>query len=383
LLSERINQKLRERAESNTLRQLSLPTGKADFFSNDYLGLARNAELATHVQQAYEGAHEINRLGATGSRLLSGNSMYAMQLEAKLANIFRGEAALLFNSGYAANMAVLSSLTQKGDLILYDELIHASLREGYRLSMAAHTAFRHNDPADLAQKLAHARRTIAGAILVVTETVYSMDGDNGILPQTLDLCAQYGAYPVVDEAHSTGVFGPGGAGLACAQGLADGFFARIYTFGKGMGTHGACVVGNRELIDYLINFARTFIYTTAMPLHNMVSIACAFDYLAQHPELQEKLQAIIRAYTEKVERVSLPTDVQKIVNQSPIQALVVPGSARCKALAAHLIGHGCEVRAIVAPTVKAGEERLRICLHNFNSEMELEALMGALATFAW
>jgi 8-amino-7-oxononanoate synthase len=383
LLTERIRQKLQERVDSHTLRRLSLPVAAADFYSNDYLGLARNPELADLVQRAYAQAREPNRLGATGSRLLSGNSAYAMQLEEKLAGVFRGQAALLFNSGYAANLAVLACLAQKGDLILYDELLHASLREGYRLSFAAHSSFRHNDPADLAAKLAHARRTVTGAILVVTETVFSMDGDNGALAQILDLCDQFGAQAVVDEAHSTGIFGPGGAGLACALGLENRFFARIYTFGKGMGAHGACVVGSRDLVDYLINFARPFIYTTAMPLHNLATLWCACDYLAAHPELAEQLQRVVAGYAARTEGLGLPVEVKKIVNQSPIQVLVVPGSERCRALAAHLVAHGCEVRAIVAPTVRAGEERLRICLHAFNTEAELDALAGALASFGW
>ncbi len=365
------------------MRSLSLSSGSVDFYSNDYLGLARSPALAQCVQVEYAQACELNRLGATGSRLLSGNSAYAMALERKLAQLFQGEAALLFNSGYAANLAVLSSLAQKGDLILYDELIHASLREGYRLSLAAHLAFGHNDLGDLAHKLAHARHTSAGAILVVTETVYSMDGDNGILRETLELCEQYGAFAIVDEAHSTGIFGPGGSGLVCGEGLAARFFARIYTFGKGIGAHGACVVGSQSLVDYFINFARPFIYSTAMPLHNLVSIACAFDHLAAHPALAAHLQAVVQYYRTKIGELSFPPDVKIIINTGPIQVLLVPGSARCKALAAHLIRSGCEVRPIVAPTVKAGEERLRICLHSFNTPAEVDVLIHALRQFGW
>ncbi|MCU0451165.1 MAG: 8-amino-7-oxononanoate synthase [Bernardetiaceae bacterium] len=379
----RLAHKLEQRAQTGNLRRLSLPQAPADFFSNDYLGLARHPELARQVQTAYEQVPETNRLGATGSRLLSGNSRYAEELEAYLARLFGAEAALVFNSGYAANLALLSALTQKGDVILYDELVHASLREGYRLSLAVHQPFKHNDPADLAAKLQAARPGPGGEVLVVTEAVYSMDGDNGILAETLDLCEQYGASAVIDEAHSTGVFGPGGTGLACQLGLAARFLARVYTFGKGVGAHGACIVGSRTLIDYLVNFARPFVFSTAPPLHSLVTLRCAFDYLAQHPQLQAQLQTVVSRFVTQMEALPLPPGVQKMLNQSPIQALVVPGNARCKALAAHLIAQGYEVRAILAPTVPAGAERLRVCLHAYNSPAEVDGLVAALASFAW
>ncbi|GAB4466217.1 MAG: pyridoxal phosphate-dependent aminotransferase family protein [Thermoflexibacter sp.] len=384
MLTERLQDKLNQREKDGNLRRLTLPTAKYDFFSNDYLGLAHNEELNHIVEQAYRSLVP-KKIGATGSRLLSGNSLYAMQLEEKLAHIFKGEASLLFNSGYHANSALISSVSQKGDVILYDELVHASLREGYRLSFANHIPFKHNDLEDLEKKLQNYQN--ASAIFVILESVYSMDGDNCALTEMLHLCKKYKAYVILDEAHSTGIFGEGGNGLVCELGLENLCFARVYTFGKAIGSHGACVVGSRVLIDYLVNFARSFIFTTAAPLHNLVSISCAFDYIKQHPDLQEDLKEKIHFYQQlttnnqqlKIINQKPETENSLIINNfSPIQIIRISGNEPCKKTANYLIENGFEVRAILAPTVKAGEERLRICLHTFNTKEEISALVGML-----
>jgi 8-amino-7-oxononanoate synthase len=372
MLTERLQDKLNQREKEGNLRRLTLPTARFDFFSNDYLGLAQNEELNQIIEQIY---HSLvpKKIGATGSRLLSGNSLYAMQLEEKLAQIFRGEAALLFNSGYHANSALISSISQKGDVILYDELAHASLREGYRLSFANHIPFKHNDLEDLEKKLQ--TYSHAPAIFVILESIYSMDGDNCALPEMLRLCKKYKAYAILDEAHSTGIFGEGGSGLVCELGLENLCFARVYTFGKAIGSHGACVVGSRLLIDYLVNFARSFIFTTAAPLHSLVSISCAFDYIRQHHELQNDLKEKICVY----QQLTANNPVATKSNFSPIQVIRISGNESCKQVANCLIENGFEVRAILAPTVKAGEERLRICLHTFNTKEEISLLVNVLA----
>jgi len=372
MLTERLQDKLNQREKEGNLRRLTLPTARFDFFSNDYLGLAQNEELNQIIEQIY---HSLvpKKIGATGSRLLSGNSLYAMQLEEKLAQIFRGEAALLFNSGYHANSALISSISQKGDVILHDELAHASLREGYRLSFANHIPFKHNDLEDLEKKLQ--TYSHAPAIFVILESIYSMDGDNCALPEMLRLCKKYKAYAILDEAHSTGIFGEGGSGLVCELGLENLCFARVYTFGKAIGSHGACVVGSRLLIDYLVNFARSFIFTTAAPLHSLVSISCAFDYIRQHHELQNDLKEKICVY----QQLTANNPVATKSNFSPIQVIRISGNESCKQVANCLIENGFEVRAILAPTVKAGEERLRICLHTFNTKEEISLLVNVLA----
>jgi 8-amino-7-oxononanoate synthase len=370
---KRLEAKLAQRKTEGNLRQLSLPTAQHDFFSNDYLGLARNEELLQMVDETYLSLPE-RKLGATGSRLLSGNSLYVMQLEQELSNIFRGEAALLFNSGYNANSALISCISQKGDVILYDELVHASLREGYRLSFAQHIPFKHNDLEDLEKKLQASQS--ANTIFVVIESVYSMDGDNCALAEILNLCKLYDAQVILDEAHSTGIFGEKGNGLACALGMENHCFARIYTFGKAIGSHGACVVGSRILIDYLVNFARGFIFTTAAPLHNLASITCAFRYISQRPDLQQDLKNRIQFYNHFKQEI---TNTQLFtISNSPIQVVRISGNEECKKVAHSLIYKGFEVRAILAPTVKAGEERLRICLHAFNTEEEITDLLTCL-----
>lgn len=377
----RLEAKLLEREQAGNLRSLSLSIAQYDFFSNDYLGLSRNQALHQRIEETYH-ALPTKNIGATGSRLLSGNSLYAMDLEAKLAHLFNGEAALLFNSGYNANSALISCITQKGDVIIFDELIHASLREGYRLSFANHIPFKHNNLEDLEQKLIASQN--ANAVFVILESVYSMDGDNCALEAMLMLCQRYNAQVIVDEAHSTGIFGEKGNGLVCKLGLEHLCLARVYTFGKAIGSHGACVVGAKILIQYLINFARSFIFTTAAPLHNLVSISCAFDYIAENPNLQQDLiekvayyHTIFKEYQHyQSGRVGEGQGI--VLSQSPIQVIPISGNEKCKNVAKQLIHNGFEVRAILAPTVRVGEERLRICLHIFNSKEQIEALLKTL-----
>jgi 8-amino-7-oxononanoate synthase len=363
---------LDDRRRAGNLRRLSLGEAKTDFCSNDYLGLARNPELHAQIGEAYgRESHPGN--GATGSRLISGNSPLAVALEDELAGLFRAEGTLLFNSGYAANTALLSAIPQKGDTILYDEYSHASLKEGARLSFANRFAFRHNDLADLERRLQRA----TGETFVVAESVYSMDGDFAPLRQLLDVCERYGAHLVWDEAHSTGLWGTAGNGIACSEGLHDRIFARIYTFGKAMGVHGACVAGSRVLIEYLVNFARPFIYTTALPLHSLVSVREAFRFLAAHPGFPAALHAKIAGFRQAAGSQNLLGHL--IAGRSPIQALRVGGNEATKRLAAGLQEAGFDVRPILSPTVREGEERLRICLHTYNTDEEITGLAGLLA----
>ncbi len=375
MLFPKLQQKLLERAENNSLRKLTVSKGMVDFFSNDYLGLARSKELSEKIGVEYE-KQKGNFNGSTGSRLLSGNSEYVLKVEEELAGLFRAEKTLLMNSGYNANISILSAIPQKGDTIIYDELIHASLKEGYRLSFANRFPFKHNDLEDLELKLKKGK----GDLFVVAESIYSMDGDTAPLKEMVILCEKYGAHLILDEAHSTGTFGENGNGLACALGIEQKIFARIYTFGKGMGIHGACVAGSKILIDYLVNFARPFIYTTALPVHSIVSVKCAFDYLKEKPELAKNLSEKIVDF-----RNNLP---EKIINEgryvesnSPIQVIKVSGNTEVKKLAANLQSKKLDIRPILSPTVKEGEERLRICLHVFNTKEEMELLYQSLNEF--
>jgi 8-amino-7-oxononanoate synthase len=366
----KLSQKLEQRREAVNLRSLTIPKGLIDFCSNDYLGLASNYDLNHLIEKEYKTISTNKPKGATGSRLISGNSQYYEDLEKYLADLFKSETTLLFNSGYAANMGVLSSIPQKGDTILYDELSHACIKDGARLSFADRFSFKHNDMADLEKRMQKA----AGDIFVVVEAIYSMDGDAAPLKELVMLCYKYSAYLIVDEAHSTGIFGENGSGLVCQLGLQEKVFIRIHTFGKAIGTHGACVAASQIVRDFLINFSRQFIYTTALPLHNLVSIKCAFEYLTKHADLPSDLQQKIDLFKSKTINYQLST----INSNSAIQAILIPRNAKVKALAQKIQTAGFDVRPILSPTVKIGEERLRICLHTTNSKEELEGLSGLL-----
>lgn len=361
-----------ERDAKDNKRSLSILQLPYDFTSNDYLGLARSPELSHQIKSKLQELAAPSH-GATGSRLLSGNSEFGISLEKELAGLFNAEAALLFNAGYTANLCLLSSVAQKGDTILYDQLSHVCLKEGAWLSKAHTHAFRHNDLADLEDRLKKAE----GNVFVAVESVYSMDGDKAPLTELSVLCKKYGARLIVDEAHGTGVFGLGGSGLVCQLKLEEAFFARVYTFGKAMGVHGAVVVGGADLIDYLVNFGRSFIYTTAMPLHSLVAIEQAFDFLGKHPDFQNELLLKIRHFINAFEKDC--NQHCRLNSETAIQPIIVPGNDRAKALAKSLQAEGFDVRPILAPTVKEGEERIRICLHTYNSDEEIEKLCQSLS----
>ena len=366
---QKLAKKLMDREEQATLRTLSVDHGGIDFLSNDYLGLARSPLLKKRIRDEYDLLpHEAN--GATGSRLLSGNTAYTEDLEHYLANVFSAERALLFNSGYTANLAVISTVPQRGDTIILDELAHACMKEGARLSYAQKLSFRHNDLDDLERKLGKSQ----GDIFVVVESVYSMDGDTAPLEALLSVCGKYGANLIVDEAHSTGVWGQNGSGLSCALGLEKEVFASVYTFGKAMGVHGAVVVGDEVLTQYLTNFARPFIYTTALPTHSLVSIRASFDYLAQNIRLQDDLKENIAYFKSQVIPLVMGAGAEVVESDSAIQAVVIPGAEKVKEVASVLQHKGFNIRSILSPTVKTGSERLRICLHSFNTKEEMDGL---------
>lgn len=368
-LKDRLNRQLTLRKVNQSFRRLTLNNNLIDFSSNDYLGFSRSAELTEVIK-----AKEVNTNGATGSRLLSGNAAYTEAVEKKLAGIFHSEKALIFNSGYTANIAVFSSLPQRGDTILYDELCHASIKDGARLSLAKKHSFKHNDIADLENKLKKA----VGNIFVAVESVYSMDGDSCLLAEVVNLSSQYNAYIILDEAHTTGIIGANGGGLSREMGLEDKLLIRVYTFGKGMGVHGAAVCCSKLVADYLINFARPFIYTTALTPHSIASIEGAFDYLIRHEDLQHKLREHISYFNQLFDQ-RIGSKLTKISNDHPIQAILIPSNNAVNAAAQHLKTSGYDVRPILSPTVKEGEERLRICLHTFNTSDDISGLIDSLA----
>lgn len=370
--SQHLEKKLTQQRDAGLYRELKVVReGLMDFASNDYLGLARSKELFEQIRSNTI-AFELN--GSTGSRLLTGNSAQAESTENTLKTFFRSESALVFNSGYAANLAVLSSLPQRGDTILYDELCHASIKDGARLSLARRLNFRHNNTNDLEAKL----KRCTGNKFIVVESIYSMDGDETPLSEIVQIAESYDAHIILDEAHSTGVVGNDGSGFAIQSGLERRVAVRIYTFGKGLGVHGACVVGSAALKDFLINFARPFIYTTAPDHHSLITIQSAVSFVTRlHTERGQLRENIINFLS------GLPADTRRTSSESAIQTIIIPGNHEVRRIAMELQNEGFDVRPIMSPTVPKGEERLRICIHSFNTPEEIQKLDKALKISLW
>lgn len=357
-----LQHKLQQRQQQDAFRQLRLPAANTvDFCSNDYLGIVHQQSIQVTGQHAS---------GSTGSRLLAGNYPLIQQVEQQLAAFHHAEAAVLFNSGYDANLGLLSSLLQRGDTVLYDQLCHASIRDGIRLGFAHAFAFEHNNLQHLEQRLQQAPAT--GNTFIVTESVFSMDGDTAPLQQLVTLAQQYNAHLIVDEAHAIGIMGTAGQGLTQHLQLQQHIFARVYTYGKACGCHGAAVVGSQLLADYLVNFARSLIYSTAMPPHAAAAIAASYRLFPGMTPQRQHLQQLVQQFQQH------PLSYQKLPSQTPIQGIIVPGNTQAKSLATHLQQHGFDVRPILYPTVPAGTERLRIVLHAFNTTAEVQALCQSI-----
>lgn len=360
---------LDKRKQESLLRKLHVENNLVDFCSNDYLGFSRSENLHSQINAGYSAYGNAN--GATGSRLISGNTAAIENLENKIAQFHNSEAGLIFNSGYDANLGLLSAIGKKEDVFLYDDLVHASLHDGMRLSLSKHYKFKHNDVNDL-ERLLIAQQTSEGNCYVLVESVYSMDGDLAPLKEIVALKEKYKFYLIVDEAHATGVFGEQGRGLCDELEIEDNCFARMHTFGKALGVHGAIVLGSTELRNYLINFSRSFIYTTALAPHAYAAIDAAYEYL-QNTKQIEVLKTRIQQFNSLVEG-----DARFVSTPSAIQCFMVYGNDSATKASEFLKSKGMDVRAIKSPTVKAGTERLRICLHSFNTEEEIKALVQYL-----
>lgn len=354
-------QLLKRREEQRSLRSLSLAENLIDFSSNDYLGLAREASLSKNEKGFI---YDLN--GSTGSRLLTGNSSFAEYLEEYLATHYKAESALLFNSGYDANIGLLSSVPQRNDTIIYDELIHASVRDGIRLSHARSFSFKHNDLSSLKDKL----KASAGTVYVAVESVYSMDGDFAPLKELTELAVEHNFNLIVDEAHATGVFGEKGEGRIVELNLQNKIFAKVNTFGKAVGCHGAVVTGSNLLKKYLVNFARSFIYTTALPPHTLNTIYQSHLYLSENPHLITELKDLITHFKRQSATIK-----GFIASESSVQSIIIEGNEKVKAVSASLRTQGFDIRPILSPTVPKGKERLRICLHHYNSKEQVDQLL--------
>lgn len=349
---------LNERIAVNAMRTLHNTKASIDFCSNDYLGIAT---LGLHA--GLEANH-----GSKGSRLLAGNYALAEETEAVIANYHLAESALIFNSGYDANMGVLSSIPAKTDTVIYDQLCHASIRDGIRLCKANAFPFFHNDIASLEQKCKQAK----GTIFIVTESVFSMDGDCCPLQDIVAIAKQFDAHIILDEAHAIGVLGNDGAGLAQSLQLEQNIFCRIYTYGKAGGCHGAAVVGSKRLQQYLINFARSFIYTTALPPISSKAIQNFYNLLPQMNAERKQLAANIECFKKS------SLIFEKLISDTAVQGILCNGNEAAKSIALSLQQHNLDVRPVLYPTVPKGKERLRIIVHSFNTASDMQHLIQLL-----
>jgi 8-amino-7-oxononanoate synthase len=354
-LSARLTQRLRAIDDDGLRRTLRPPAG-IDLCSNDYLGLAGHPRLKQQMADAVmaEG------VGSTGSRLLRGERNGFACVEQNFAQFKGTERSLYFSSGYLANLAVLATFPEAGDVIFSDERNHASLIDGARLSRARRVVFPHNDAAALARLLREDPGD--GQKFVVVESLFSMDGDQAPLAQYAALCRAAGAELIVDEAHAVGVYGESGRGLA-----GDAFIS-INTAGKAMGVSGAFVAGADDAIEYLIQRARTFIFSTAPPPAIAAALEASLEVIVHEPERRERLLARARYLRGRL----------GLAGDSPIIPIIIGENEGAVAVARELQAAGFDVRAIRPPTVPAGTARLRITVNLGLSEAVLDHFVAVL-----
>jgi 8-amino-7-oxononanoate synthase len=325
-----------------------------DFTSNDYLGLAGSARLKASVISALDRGVPV---GAGGSRLLRGNHPEHEALEEEAAAFFHSERMLYFGSGYAANVAILSTLPQRNDLVVYDELIHASAHAGIAAGRATAVAVPHND-LDAFEDVVRKRREAGGKghPWIVVESLYSMDGDRAPLAALAAVCDRYDGFLLIDEAHATGVNGADGCGFSTELEGRDNLVV-LHTCGKALGVSGALVGGSRILCDYLVNHARPFIYATAPSPLAAASVREALHILADEPERRQKLQKMIGHANEQI-----ATHLGIEGSGSQILPVILGDSARALRVAQQMQADGFDIRAIRPPTVPANTARLRIAI---------------------
>lgn len=365
-----IREALREREKAGLLRTLETARGGIDFCSNDYLGLARDRRLRGRI--AAVAAESAPPQGATGSRLISGNHPEIEALEAQLSGFYASEAALVFSSGFAANLGLLASLGGVVQTLVCDRLLHASAIDGGRLSGAKRVIFAHNDMRDLKARLGELPSAETAA--VAADTVYSMDGDFAPLEEIAVLAEEQDAAVVVDEAHANGVLGPAGRGGVVAAGLQDRVLARVVTFGKALGLQGGAVLCSQDLRDYLVNFARSFVFSTGVSPLWAASVRAVYDMLPDLNAEREQLLANVSHFRGRVAESAQPW----LPSESWIQCLRVPGARRITQVGGVLRRRGLAALPIRAPTVPEGEERIRVCLHAHNTREEIDFLFSAV-----
>jgi 8-amino-7-oxononanoate synthase len=368
----RMSGELEARREQSQLRGLEILHG-INLSSNDYLGLATRPEFKQAVLDAVARA---DSMGSTGSRLLSGNAREWEELEFEFARFAGTEAALYFGSGYAANVGLLSSILQPGDIVFSDECNHASLIDGMRLSGARKIIYPHLDLEFLEKKLAENK--CRGTKLVVTESLFSMEGDIAPLHDLMRLARANGAELVIDEAHAVGTCGPQGRGLAAQCGIERDALAIVHTCGKALASLGAFVCGGNLLKQFLINRARTFIFTTAEPPYMAGQIRAALELVATAGGERADLQRLATVLRDGLAARGLRTGV----SSSHIVPVFLGSNEAALHVAAQLQARGFAVKAIRPPTVPSGTARIRLSLTSKITLEDIRQLVSAIGAAA-
>ncbi|MAJ37136.1 MAG: 8-amino-7-oxononanoate synthase [Flavobacteriaceae bacterium] len=360
-------QSLNHKKENHAFRSLKTFEG-VDFFSNDYLGFAREAVIHEKALEHFQ-SFSNNLNGSTGSRLLSGNHLAYEQLEQTLCETFEVEAALVYNSGFSANIGWISAILQKNDLVLYDALCHASIRDGLKMSPAKSYKFRHNDLSDLRNKYEQLKG--CKNIYLITESVFSVDGDLAPLDELKAFCDANEIRMIVDCAHSSGIYSHD----------YKQYFLSIVTFGKSYGVHGASLLCRQKTKDYLINHSRSLIYTTALDPFSVLKIKAAIELSRSEKAaiLRSKLLNGISYFLKTAEELNLMPNLLK--STSAIQGIKCKDNAQAIDLQNHLQQHKFALAAIRYPTVAKGEERIRVVLHAINTEDEIKRLLETIHSY--
>jgi len=361
-----------EKQKKGMLKKLSVNFPKIDFCSNDYLGFSRSGFLTEKLK----GSHfESSQYGASGSRVVTGNTQFIIEAEKQIAMFHHAESALIFNSGYIANIGLLSCVAQKEDLVLFDELVHDSMMDGIKLGEGKHYRFRHNDLKSLKESIQKQQSSFRN-IFIVVESVYSLDGDLAPLLEISEMIKEMDdVFLIVDEAHAIGVFGTQGRGLCNALGIENKCFARIYTYGKAMGCQGGVIVGSEILRNYLVNFSRPFIYTTALPNQCIDAILHAYQLLIETDQ-KDLLQNNIAYFYSKCSGIK-----NMIRSQSAIHSLITGSDEAAERLQCEMEHRNIHVKIVKSPLVKEGNERLRFSIHAYNTRHEIDLLLSAIKDF--
>lgn len=368
-LESRVRAHLRTLGERGLLRTLRSPSG-LDLSSNDYLALSRHPA----VKASMIAAVERDGCGSTGSRLLGGHREAFDTVERAFAAFKGTERALYFSSGYLANLAVLTTFVEPGDTVLSDRLNHASLRDGIRLSLAKRVVFPHNDAAALVRRIEAASGQ--GQVFVVTESLFSMDGDRSPLATYADICRQTGALLIVDEAHAVGIRGRHGSGLIEESGIGNDVFVSINSAGKALGVSGAFVAGPAWAIEHLTQQARPFLFSTAPPPAVANAIQASLAIVTDEPERRERLRLRAAFLRERLGDAGISTPG----GDTPIIPVVIGENHRAVDVAGALHAEGFDVRAVRPPTVPSGTARLRLSVHVDITEVDLDRFARRLAT---